>query len=181
MKEDINFITPAKKQQKQYASLFLMVSGSFFGVVFVIALALVVYSFILKSQATAIDKRVAALRTNIGSFGEQKNMLAFTTQRLSTIRQIIATRNKLDERITAIMDKVPQNLSVDGLTADKDIITIRLSSTNLSNFDDFLEVQLPLITKDTKLGIKRVDISSFSQRGNEYLLTIDFYFTIKKT
>ncbi|HVT01049.1 MAG TPA: hypothetical protein VHE53_02325 [Patescibacteria group bacterium] len=175
MKEDINLVIRANTDKKIRDKVFL-VTLVIFLIFFSLGAVVLVYSITLTSKASALANNANDLRGKISSFSDQKTKLLTINERLVTIRKIVNTRKKIDEEVTSIISFVPENLTIDSIYADDTIVTIGLTSQNLTDFDTFLESKIPLMTKDKSLNIERVNVGSFSQKGSGYLLSVDFIF-----
>lgn len=173
--EDIN-LTSNKATQKKQASKFLIGSLIIFLVVFVTGAALVIYSFLLKSQGTKLEEEKAQIKSSISVYALQKEKLSTLTERLANIRRIISQRSSIDSKVELILSTVPTNLGIDKINADDIKISINLSSSDLATFDTLLEERIPMLTQNKNLEVGRVDIGSFSQFGSGYSLALNFYF-----
>ena len=76
------------------------------------------------------------------------------------------------------MNSIPASFPVEGIQADEKSFTIRISSTSLSCFDSFI-AGLPNLAKTKTLGINKIEIGSFAERGNNYLLTFNVFYKQK--
>ena len=176
MNNDINLITQREQQRDIYSKMFLA-TALLFGVIFVLALILTLYSLFLKAEEASLSEDVVSARTRIAGYGEVKQKILIVSERVDSARNIISKRNSLETRTSQILATIPDIFSVDAIKAESDVITVELGSLSLLAFDDLLETRLPALTKDESLNLKRIESSSFTRAGN-YQLTLAFYFDI---
>ncbi len=181
MKNDIN-LTPARSTIKRAYSRLFISSAIIFGGIFAVSLILIVYSFALKTRIKSLEQQAGALRSNISQHAVAKERLLVTAERLGIIRKVISSRKQLDIKVTSILSFIPASFGVETINADKDLISFRLASDNLQEFDRLLEEKVPSLTREKSLGLKKINITSFSEKGNNYVLSLDFNFglTAKK-
>lgn len=178
MKSDINLVPTTSKVKRTYGRIFVF-SAAVFGVIFVIALLLIAYSFILKTRVKGLEQQEALLKGNISQYAIQKERLLVTAERLGMIRKIISTRKKLDLKVASILSFVPNEFGIEAINADKDVISLKLASPSLREFDALIEEKIPSLAKDKALGLKKINIASFAEKGNNYVLSLDFDFGTK--
>lgn len=152
-----------------------LVTGFIFLVMFSIALLLILYSFFLKAKASDLSVEVSEVKAKIASLSLPKQKTLLVSERLATIRNIISQRSDIETRVSQILSFIPESFAIDLITAERDQITVRISSGNLSLFDNFYEVKLPSLARDNNVGFKKIESTSFARSGN-YQLTVDFYF-----
>ncbi len=179
MKTDINLAQKTKAEKKFLGGL-LIFSLSVFVSSFLVAALLVFYSLILKSSQANLEQESSSLRGKISALSKEKETLLITSERLSTLRKIIASRKNLDVRASSIVSLIPDDFGIDAIKGDSKLISLTLSSPNLSDFDSLLEEKITDFTKDKNLKIVRINVGSFNQKSSQYSLSLDFYFTSAK-
>lgn len=176
MNNDINLITQRDQQRHVYNKIFLA-TFLLFGVIFTLALIIILYSFFLKAKERNLSKNIASSRARMVDYGEIKQKILIVSERVESAKKIISKRNSLETKTLQILSVIPDIFSIDTIQAENDVITIKLGSSDLLAFDDLLETDLSAFAKDENLNLKKIESSSFTRSGN-YQLTLDFYFKL---
>lgn len=178
MKTDINL--SAKTGLKQKTNKLLLASIIIFAFFFSIAVGLMTYSLILKSQATSLIRKTGDLRGQIASHASQKEKLVIVKERIEAIKKIMGARKNIDTNIALVVSYIPENLGIDSIKADDKEVSLRLSSSSLADFDVLLEEKIPVISGDKKSKITKIELSSFTQKGEGYAISLNFSFNLQK-
>ncbi len=178
MNKDINLADAGSASQKNGNKLFIYPLIIFI-VLFLIAAILLFYSLFLRSSVSGLEKQASDLRRQISSNSKQKETALIIDERLTAIKKSLTLRKKLDARMFSIMSTVPLSLQTQSIKADENLISLTLSSANLSDLQSYLE---GTVVRDKSPDIKRIDIGSFTEEENgDYYLSLDYYFgKIKK-
>ncbi|HVZ11775.1 MAG TPA: hypothetical protein VG965_01975 [Patescibacteria group bacterium] len=171
--EGINLVAGRRAEQKVEH----FISGPsliIFGVVFVIATVLVIYSFLLSSQYDSLVSQETSVRAQISTVSAKRDKITIIHERLAAIRSIIAKRSSLSATVFNILSIIPDDFSLDGITADDNQVSITVTSNSLAEFADFLEQKIPSFAAKDKTGVKTVQVRAFSQSKNGYSLGLDF-------
>lgn len=175
MNNDINLMTQREQRRFAYSKVFLT-TALLFGAIFTFAFILTLYSLFLKSEEGTLSKDVASARSRIANYAERKQKILIVSERVESARNIISKRNNLELRTSQILSSIPDIFSIDAIQAKNDVVTVKLDSPSLLAFDDLLEVRLAAFARDERLGLKKIETSSFTRSGN-YELTLAFYFS----
>lgn len=176
MNDDINLTLKTSANTKKKANAFFIYSLGFLLIVFIIASALVFYTIVIGSNFSVLSNTATDLRNKISALSAQKARLLAINERLSTIDKVIASRKKVDERAGAVLALIPDDFSVETFSAGDKLVTIAVSSPNLSDFDSLLEAKLPQYAKNPSIGLTKIDMKSFTQDKSGYSLSLSFYF-----
>ena len=179
MKNDINLITQREKPRRTYDKVFLA-TFFLFGLVFLLALLLIICSLALKAQAGSLSRSVGEARNRIASMAAVKQKALIVSERLSTARNIISKRNNLETRTSQILALLPDNFNISSIVGEKDVVTVTVGSSDLITFDKLFEVNLNAIARDKNLGLKKIESLGFTRSGSAYELAIGFYFSEAK-
>lgn len=175
MNEDINLAVKSKVERKTKEMVFAASLG-FFLLTFVIGAVMLLYSLSLASTSATLEVKREGLRGKIAALSSEKGKFLTLYERLNSIRRIISGRKKIDDNVDKVLSLLPEDLAVESVTADNKGVSVGLTSPNLTDFDTLLEDALPAIGKEKTLGLKNINVGSFSQRGSGYSISIDFNF-----
>ena len=164
MKTNINLIGQTRAQKKRL-NIFFIASLSVFLIIFIISLFFLVYSLMLKARAQGLLK---------------KEKLLIVGERLGNLRKVISSRGNIDTRAETILSVIPSDFNIEALMADSKVVTIKISSPDLTSFDTLLEERIPNFTKNNSLKIARVNVDYFSQKKDDYSLSLSFHFAPQK-
>jgi hypothetical protein len=171
----INLITQREKNRSSYSKIFLIAAAGF-GIIFAFAILLTFYSFFLKAKADSLAKDVAAARNETLGYALRKQKILFTSERVDAVRSIISKRNNLEEITSQVLSAIPDNFNIESVAAQDNVVSVRLASSSLLAFDDFLESRLQAFAKNKDLRLKKIESSSFVRDSGSYILAISFYF-----
>ncbi len=178
MKEDINLL-PRHKDTKKGMNFLLMGSFALFILLFFTAASLVFYTYALSSTSSTLTADIESLNAKISSVSAAKNKLLVASERLLAIQKITLSRQTIDRNLNTSLSIIPTSFSVDEISAKDDFVSLNVSSPDLASFNTLIEQDLPALAKDKKIGVSKIDISSFSQRNQTYLLALNFYYKAK--
>lgn len=176
MSSDINLIKQTTRQRKNIGKIMLALYV-IFGLVFLGGLAVVLYSFSLEARLNELDDQKTQLTSQINTFQEQRDSLLILGERLSSIQTVIANRGELDARLNNILGIVPSSILVESIAVNADGVYMRLESNDLAALDSFLEADIPAFTAQDDNKVKLIEIGSFSQLSQGYVVSLDFYYT----
>lgn len=167
--EDINLVAE-KENDKKMERIIATSSLVMFGIVFAIAAALIIYSLLLRARLAAIESDIGKLRAQTSAVAVKKEKILAISERIGSIKKILPNRSQLSTTISSILSLVSDTFSIDGVDADSLHVSVSLSSDSLADFATFLSKTLPEIARNSKFGVKSIDISSFAQNKNGYSL-----------
>ncbi len=173
MKDDINLVAVGRKKSKDRV---FAISLGVFLVAFIAAVAVLLYSLVVSGKASTLGAQAEDLRGRISALSTQKQKILTVNERLATSRKILLTRKKIDQRVSSILDTIPDQISIDRVVADDKGITVGLLSANLADLDSLLDNNIPTLGKDKTLGLTKINLASFVRQDNGYLLSIEFIF-----
>ena len=179
MNSEINLISRNQKQKRQIRRLFF-ISILCFGLIAAFSTGILVYNLTLKANASAIDSQILEYKSKNASLSKQKEQALALRDRLSNIQKLLTSKKKVVEKLLAVLDEFPESIGIKEMKADDDVISIRVSSFLLSDFEPFVGDKIIEFGKSNKVGIKRIDLSGFSASSKGYELSLDYYFSIKK-
>ncbi len=177
MKDDINLLGTHEKKPVKKQNYFLIISAGFFGLMFLISIFVLALSFIEKNRLSDVNTSVNNLQAKIDVLSSEKNKLLTIENRLGSIKRIMSSRKPIDTKMQAIVSFIPASFNVNEFSASDIKLSITMTSSSLADFDNFLEVKIPQLTKNKALGINHIDMSSFSTDESLYSMTATFYFT----
>ncbi|PIT89380.1 MAG: hypothetical protein COU27_00595 [Candidatus Levybacteria bacterium CG10_big_fil_rev_8_21_14_0_10_36_7] len=179
MKEEINLVTNAHVESKNVRRLFLS-SVVVFGLAFFAAVVLVGYVFLLKSNFSSLDEKEQNTKTQISALSDKKNKFLITKDRLLSINALLRLRKNFEEKLEPIISLIPQELTITGLSVTDERVQVTLVTDDIFALDSFLEEKLNFSDQDIPKGVRKIDLASFSENTDGYLISLNFYFVVPK-
>lgn len=173
MKEDEINLARAEETKKTY-KVFLSPSFFIFVIVFIVAILILSYSFILKVNLSSLASDGRRLQGQIASQESKKDKILIISERLSAARKILATRSHLDLVVSSLIQEIPDDFALDVVGGNDQQISLSISADKLSDFASLLSEKIPRITQNKTLGISKVTANSFGQTQSGYLLSLTF-------
>lgn len=159
MNEQINLLQEVREVKKE-RSFFLSISLLFLLITVIIAIGMGLYVFFLKTQEVRLSSAQSQSSNNISQFKDKKIMYQTIKERLALISTLLQKKNHVTDRFLAVLQTIPQSVSISNLTMSGNTMKMTLESENLLNVNEFLEKDLAAITLDDNLNVKRVQIDS---------------------
>lgn len=179
MKNEINLLSKVQQTKKRIRKLFI-VSIAIFGATFVAAVSVLIYSFIVNSDLSTVNSKITDVQGKIASMSKQKEAALRIRERLSNIQKILSTRTNLTVKANDVLGIFPQDITVDEFKVAQDTVSIRVESPSLVDIDNVMNNKILKYATKNKLGPRKVDLTSFSNNKNNYVVSFDFYYTVKK-
>lgn len=175
MKTGINLITQKKHDAKKIDNRIFLVAIAFFSICFVIGLTIITYVLVLKGVYSGVLSDESAVKAKLTSLSAQKERSLLIKDRLSGIQKILSIRKKLSTKVTTILAEIPPDFGLESIEAKEELVSIRLKAQSLAEIDSLFEEKLKKSAK-TFGNLSRIDIKSFSQRGDNYVFVLDFHY-----
>lgn len=179
MNTEINLISKSQKQKRQIKRIFL-ISILCFAFFAVFSVGLLVYGFSLNSKISEIDSQILNYKSKNASLSKQKEQAIVLRDRITNIQKLVASRKKVVEKFLAVLGDFSENIGIREINASDDLISIRVFSPVLSDFEPFVGERIVEFGKTNEVGVKRIDLSGFNTTSKGYDLSLDYYFSIKK-
>lgn len=179
MRNEINLLSKVQQTKKRIRKLFI-VSVVISGITFFSAVVVLVYALIVNANLSAVNTKISDLQGKITSLSKQKETALRIRERLSNIQKILSTRKNLSIKATDVLGIFPPNITVDEFKVTQDLVSIRVESPNLGDIDDIIVNKINDSSRMSKLGLRKVDLKTFSNDKNNYVVAFDFYYTLKK-
>lgn len=179
MKNEINLLSRVQATKKRIRKLFI-VSVAVFSICMLSSAIILGYSFVLNSNLASLNSKITDMQGKIVSLSKQKEAALRIRERLSSIQKLLIARKDLGLKADDVLSVFPDSVGVDEFKVTDDIVSIKVHSANLSDFDSLVSGKISGFAKANKLGIKKVDVLNFSSDKNGYLMAFDFYYKVKK-
>lgn len=144
------------------------------GILFTIgAFSVIISILIVFSPLPKLRSEEQKARDALAVYRIDMNKLAFINERGDIIRKLIAGRSSYDKKLNIVESKMPESVTIDGLTIDKKKYTIKFSSNNLLSLNDLLN-GLTDIT-GTGRDFLRLYLTSLSmdEENKKFVLVVD--------
>lgn len=175
MNDDINLVQ-AQSQQKKVENTLFEFSVGVFAFFCIVAVVLLIISLLLSTTSANLDNQTGSLRSQLSSLSNKQKLLIIE-ERLAQIRTILAHGNGVEESAAKIVAIIPDNFSLDSITADDKKITVTITGNSLLDFATLLNTTFPDYVKKNKNSISSVEIDNFSEAGGGYTLSLTFNLT----
>ncbi len=173
MKEDINLV-PQKKEERKMLNNYFYASLGFFSVMFLLGALLIAYSLIIRAGLGGLTNEEANVRSQLTALSGRIGKIALVNERTDSIKNIISNRDKLTILTSNLLAAIPNTFTISSLVGTDKAIQLAISSNSLADFDNFFEQIVPKLAKNKLSSISSVEISSFSQDGDGYSLSVSF-------
>ncbi len=172
----INLVVDNRKN-KQLAPLkgkLKIMRLSAMGLLFIVGVSSVILSILIVfSPLPRLQEDEQKAKTNLATYKIEINKIAFINDRGDGIRQILKKRPYYDKKLDVIKNKLPVDVTLDGLTIENKTYTLRFSSNNLASLDQFIDS----VVSATGVGKEflRVYLTSLSvdEDKNRFVLIVD--------
>lgn len=178
MRSSINLATPRKKEQKQLGKL-LSISLGIFIVVFIFAASVLGYYLYLRSKISTLDKKEVALQDQVNLLAREKANALVIKDRLSNIREVLASRGNVNQKVIAVLSILPDNLDIQTFSVTGNVLMVELVSPDLGAFNQLIESDILKAEAETTTPILRTDINDFKivEESPNYTMNLTFEFT----
>lgn len=172
MNKSINLVSNRNEQVERellILKIVRVVSVSLLITISVIAIS----AFILSTQISLsrIKEEENATLSQISALHDKLTTYSLTKDRLTNIARILSTRRDYGKHINAILEKVPQELSLEAISIEKEIITINVSGKSLIPINKLID-DISLLGKEKKLlnNVKLQSLSLDVKSGKYFVL-----------
>ena len=129
-------------------------------------------AFILSTQISlaSIKQEENTTLSQISALHDKLTTYYLTKDRLSNISTILASRKDYGKPITAILQKVPEDLTLEGISIEKEALTISAFGTSLVSINKLID-DISLLGKENKV-LSNVKLQSLvlDVKGNKYVV-----------
>jgi hypothetical protein len=158
MKSQINLIS--RKTEQHGIGRFNIIALSIFAGIFVIAIACLVYTFILNLQVSSLEATKNDLETQIGKLSSEKLNVLLLKERLTSIDKVLHGRIDLNPKMQIVLSLLPDTVQIGSIETDSRHIAVTVQSPRLSDLNTVLEERLTNFTKKPGLQIGKIDLDS---------------------
>jgi Tfp pilus assembly protein PilN len=179
MSEGINLLDPDKKSKRSGAVLRFEGLRIFAGsMLFLVSTASVILFILvaisplpkLQEQQRSLEQTLSTSKTDIAK-------LAYVNERTDTINQILTKRQSLDQTLGLIESKLPGDVHIAAIRADKNVVTVTATGKSLQSLDTFLNGLLSFVkAKSAFSQATMTELASDDQDG-VYSMTINIVLT----
>lgn len=178
MSKNVNLL-PAKKkaflQEKKIIGKLRLVSVLFLCAVGVSSVVLFFLQF--NSPLIALKREEQAALSDLKQLEKKSLQLLLVKNTISTIDELIKNRAPLETSLDILNKNIPDSLTVDNFTIEKQRVVMNISSTSLAAIDQFL-TNIIAVNNEKKVFSKiTLDGITVEGGGSKYLVSI----TILKT
>lgn len=177
MSEQINLLKTEKKVQ-QKTSMFFNICLAILLIVAIVSVGEVLYRFYLNSRINEVDLEQQQTSERIKRIDAKRVKFETLKERLNAIDKVYPSIKKFSFRLNGLIEKVPGDISIEGITVSNPDIEYKLYSENLSTLNTFLTTDLLELSKSKELGISNITISTVGINPNPagYTATIKYKF-----
>lgn len=161
MREEVNLLTTDIKKEKKLSS-FLALSLLILLISVVLAVLALFYLLFLKANLSSISKNEKKVQSDMNVYDSQRVKLLTVAERLSVIKKVASSDKVFTQRLSQIVQNIPQDMTVENLDIQGGKVSIRVSSSSLSSFNTFFATTLLALPQEKKSGVKKITILSFS-------------------
>ncbi len=171
MNKSINLVSNRNEQVER--ELLILKIVRVVAVSLLITISVVAISaFILSTQISLsrIKEEENATLSQISALHDKLTTYYLTKDRLTNISRILSTRRDYGKHINAILEKVPEDLSLEAISIEKEVITINVAGTSLIPINKLID-DIFLLGKEKKL-LNNVKLQSLSLdvKGGKYFV-----------
>jgi len=152
------------KALRKVATVALVIFLAFFAVY-------VASNFIFSSQERSVSAKEESYKTEILALEKSEQKYVLVKDRLAKSSKI-KTLNHADEEVEVVkslIQKIPQDVSLAGISVDENSALIQISADNSSGITKFFSVLL-------SSGFSKIDLTAFSyDQIDHYLIEVDIY------
>lgn len=171
MNKSINLVSNRNEQVERellILKIVRVVSVSLLITISVVAIS----AFILSTQISLskIKEEENTTLSQISALHEKLTTYYLTKDRLTNISSILTTRKDYVKPITAILEKVPEDLSLEGISIEKEVFTINISGTSLISMNKLIDDISALGKQNKVLANVKLQSLSLDVKGGKYFV-----------
>lgn len=172
MNKSINLVSNRNEQVERellILKIVRVVSVSLLITISVVAIS----AFILSTQISLskIKEEENTTLSQISALHDKLTTYYLTKDRLTNISSILTTRKDYAKPITAILEKVPEDLNLEGISIEKEVFTINISGTSLISMNKLID-DISALGKQNKVlaNVKLQSLSLDVKSGKYFVL-----------
>ncbi len=173
MSSDINLlsnINPDLLKRKKGLRIVRMVSA--LSLAFVAIASIII--FILNSTAPlfSIKKEQDLTLQKISLLKDRQAKIAIINNRILGITEIIKKRSSYYKVINTILERIPNEISIQSLRVDKKTLALTLTSNSLQPIQDFINNLISMAKKKELINTITLDSLTLSEKNSSYFVSI---------
>lgn len=137
------------------------------------AFSVAISILIVLSPLPQLQKEEGQTRNIFSRFLIDINKLYFLNDRGDSITQLLKTRNAYDKNLESIKSKMPEGVEFIGLTIIKKRYTLRFTSQNLAELDEFLNAIVASTGKRGEFTRAYLTSLSVDQEQHNFVMIVD--------
>lgn len=172
--ENINLATSEKVRVGKKSQFFTI---SLLMLLFTVLSAVIVilYMLFLRTRISTLLVQEEKIVSQMQTYVEKRAKHQAIKERLVSIKKIISSNDILEIRLNFLFQNIPSAISIDDVLVNNDVITLKLSSLNLSVLNDFLDKTVKEMPSQEKSEIKKIDSDNFAfTNAGTYTSTLKF-------
>ena len=174
MNEEINLLDPNKRKGPSVLLARLKTTRTLvIGVLFIVSVtSVILFILVALSPLPALQRQEATLNENLTLSKTEMVKYALLQERTTDITSILTKRHTLNQTISLIQNKLPNDITVTALQGDTGVLTITVESPSLQSIDSFLSGLISLV--QAKKMFKQISITELTvdQASNDYLASL---------
>lgn len=173
MNKSINLVSNKNEQLER--ELLILKIVRVVAVSLLITISVVAVSAFIFSTQISISKIKEEENTTLSQISALHDRLTtyyLTKDRINNIAGIISTRRDYGKHIDAILAKVPQDLSLEGIDVEKDIISVSMSGNSLVTINKFIDDITALGKEKKVLSNVILESLSLNVKNGEYTVMV---------
>ncbi|MCL5113596.1 MAG: hypothetical protein M1372_00300 [Patescibacteria group bacterium] len=173
MKNEINLLSPAQiDRAKTSGALRILRIAAICCLFALLAISVILFFLSRALSPVAIKEKENDALYSLSLLHKREAKLVVINDRIKDLPNIIQSRSNFDVSINAILQKIPEGVSVNSMTIGKDKIELTVSSSSLLSINNLMNSLIDM-AKNKKI-IKNVTIDSLAVdvKGNGYSLSI---------
>jgi len=174
MNEGINLLDPNKRKGPSVVLARLKTTRTLvMGLLFIVSVtSVILFILVALSPLPALQRQEATLNQNLTLSKTDMVKYALLQERTTDISSLLTKRHTLNQTISLIQSKLPNDISVTALQGDTGVLTITVESPSLQSIDSFLSGLISLV--QAKKMFKQISVTELTvdQSSNDYLASL---------
>lgn len=179
MRSSINLVSPIVVEHRPTEKALIIAVSVFIGV-FVIAGSMLGYLLSIRNQVSRVAAQQTTVQEQINRSPQQKVNALVLKDRLNDIAKILSSRQDINTQIKSVIAILPNSLTLSSFKIDDNIITLELTSSDLSVFDGLLEGDVQKLQSQQNSRIAKMTVESFQIQPDNPRYTMSASFELNK-
>lgn len=173
MKSEINLLSPAQTDRtKSSGTLRILRIAAISCLSVLLGISIILFFLSRALSPVAIKEKENEVLYSLSLLHKKEAKLVVINDRVRDIPNLLQARPNFDISINAILQKIPEGVSINSMAVDKDKIVLTVSSSSLLSINNLMKSLIDM-AKNRKI-IKNVTVDSLTAdiKGGGYSLSI---------